>query len=59
MRNREHGHLSYLANHYRERVDAAIEEVMNSTERLAAGKGRYEIHFRANLAELAERLRRT
>jgi len=25
VRNRDHGHLSYLANHYRERTDAAIE----------------------------------
>jgi len=24
VRNRDHGHLSYLANHYRERTDAAI-----------------------------------
>ena len=40
-------------------VDAAIDDVMNPTERLAAEQARYEIQFRADLAELAERLRRT
>ena len=42
-----------------ERLDAAIDDVMNSTERLAAEQARYEIQFRADLAELAERLRRS
>jgi hypothetical protein len=41
-----------------ERLDAAIEDVLDSTERLAAEQARYEIRFRADLAELAERIRR-
>lgn len=41
-----------------ERLDAAIDDVMGTTERLAAEQARYEIQFRADLAELAERLRR-
>ena len=41
-----------------ERLDAAIDDVLDSTERLAAEQARYEIQFRADLAELAERLRR-
>lgn len=41
-----------------ERLDAALDDVVESTERLAAEQARYEIQFRADLAELAERLRR-
>ncbi len=41
-----------------ERLDAAVDDVLDSTERLAAEQARYEIQFRADLAELAERLRR-
>jgi DNA repair exonuclease SbcCD ATPase subunit len=41
-----------------ERLDAAIDDVLDSTERLAAEQARYEIQFRADLAELANRLRR-
>lgn len=41
-----------------ERLDAAIDDVLDSTERLAAEQARYEIQFRSDLAELAERLRR-
>lgn len=41
-----------------ERLDAVIDDVMGTTERLAAEQARYEIQFRADLAELAERLRR-
>lgn len=41
-----------------QRIDEAIEGVADSTERLAAEQARYEIQFRADLAELAERLRR-
>lgn len=41
-----------------ERLDAAIDDVLDTTERLAAEQARYEIKFRADLAELAERLRR-
>ncbi len=41
-----------------ERVDAALDGVLGSTERLAAEQARYEIQFRADLAELAERIRR-
>jgi DNA repair exonuclease SbcCD ATPase subunit len=41
-----------------ERLDAAMDDVLDSTERLAAEQARYEIQFRADLAELAERLRR-
>jgi DNA repair exonuclease SbcCD ATPase subunit len=41
-----------------ERVDAAIDDVLDATERLAAEQARYEIRFRADLAELADRLRR-
>ena len=41
-----------------ERLDAAIDDVLDTTERLAAEQARYEIQFRADLAELAERLRR-
>ena len=36
----------------------AIEAVQSSTERLAAEQARYQIAFREDLAELAERLRR-
>ena len=35
-----------------------MDDVLGSTERLAAEQARYEIQFRADLAELAERLRR-
>jgi chromosome segregation ATPase len=41
-----------------ERVDVAIDDVLDATERLAAEQARYEIRFRADLAELADRLRR-
>lgn len=41
-----------------ERLDAAMEDVVDSTERLAAEQARYEIQFRSDLAELAERIRR-
>ncbi len=41
-----------------QRLDTAIDDVLDSTERLAAEQARYEIQFRADLAELAERLRR-
>ncbi len=41
-----------------ERLDTALEDVLDSTERLAAEQARYEIQFRADLAELAERIRR-
>ncbi len=39
-------------------VTLAIEAVQTSTERLAAEQARYQIAFREDLAELAERLRR-
>jgi chromosome segregation ATPase len=41
-----------------QRLEAAIEDVLDSTERLAAEQARYEIRFRADLADLAERIRR-
>jgi chromosome segregation ATPase len=41
-----------------ERLDTAIDDILDSTERLAAEQARYEIRFRADLAELAERIRR-
>jgi hypothetical protein len=41
-----------------ERLDTAIDDVLDTTERLAAEQARYEIQFRADLAELAERYRR-
>ena len=41
-----------------QRLDAAIDDVLDTTEKLAAEQARYEIQFRADLAELAERLRR-
>lgn len=41
-----------------ERLDTAIDDVLETTERLAAEQARYEIQFRADLAELAERIRR-
>lgn len=41
-----------------ERVDVAMDDVLDATERLAAEQARYEIRFRADLAELADRLRR-
>lgn len=41
-----------------ERLDTAIVDVLDTTEKLAAEQARYEIQFRADLAELAERLRR-
>lgn len=39
-------------------VSLAIEAVQRSTERLAGEQARYQIQFREDLAELAERLRR-
>lgn len=39
-------------------VGLAIEAVQESTERLASEQARYQIQFRQDLAELAERLRR-
>ena len=39
-------------------VSLAIEAVQQSTERLASEQARYQIQFRQDLAELAERLRR-
>lgn len=41
-----------------ELVAEAISSVQRSTEKLAAEQARYEIQFRADLAELAERFRR-
>ena len=41
-----------------ERLDVAIDDVLDSTQRLAAEQARYEIQFRSDLAELAERIRR-
>ncbi len=41
-----------------ERLDTAIDDVLDSTERLAAEQARYQIQFRSDLAELAERIRR-
>ena len=41
-----------------ERLDAAMDDVLESTERLATEQARYEIQFRSDLADLAERLRR-
>jgi len=41
-----------------DRLDEAIDDVLDTTEKLAAEQARYEIQFRADLAELAERLRR-
>jgi chromosome segregation ATPase len=40
-----------------DRLDAAIDDVLGTTEKLAAEQARYEIQFRTDLAELAERLR--
>jgi methyl-accepting chemotaxis protein len=37
---------------------ASIDDLLDSTERLAAEQARYEIQFRSDLAELAERIRR-
>jgi chromosome segregation ATPase len=51
----ETAELEARINH---RLDTAIDDVLDSTERLAAEQARYEIQFRADLAELAERLRR-
>jgi len=41
-----------------ELVTEAIGSVQRSTEKLAAEQARYEIQFRADLAELAELFRR-
>lgn len=41
-----------------EAVTSALANVQKSTERLAAEQARYEIQFREDLAELADRLRR-
>ncbi len=41
-----------------EKFDMAIDEVRASQERLAAEQARYEIKFREDLAELADRLRK-
>jgi predicted transcriptional regulator len=40
-----------------ERLDAAIDHALRATERLTVEQARYAIQFRADLAELAERLR--
>lgn len=41
-----------------EHLNAAIEDVLDTTEHLATEQARYEIQFRADLAELADRIRR-
>ncbi len=41
-----------------EKFDMAIDDVRESQQRLAAEQARYEIKFREDLAELAERIRR-
>jgi DNA anti-recombination protein RmuC len=41
-----------------QRLDETLDDVLTTTERLAAEQARYEIKFRADLAELAERIRR-
>jgi chromosome segregation ATPase len=41
-----------------ERIGSSLESIRNGQERLAAEQARYEIQFRADLADLAERLRR-
>jgi DNA repair exonuclease SbcCD ATPase subunit len=40
-------------------ASAELEELRDGAERLAAEQARYQIQFRQDLAELAERLRRT
>ena len=52
------GDTAELEARIAERLDAAMEDMLDSTERLAAEQARYEIKFRADLAELAERIRR-
>ena len=52
------GDTAELEARIAERLDAAMDDMLDSTERLAAEQARYEIKFRADLAELAERIRR-
>lgn len=47
-----------LAARIDEQIGDAIDGVATSTERLAAEQARYQIQFRQDLAELADRLRR-
>ncbi len=41
-----------------DQIDSALDEVRDTTEKLAVEQARYEIQFRADLADLADRLRR-
>jgi len=41
-----------------ERVQLALDEIQDGQERLASEQARYQIQFRKDLAEVAERLRR-
>lgn len=41
-----------------ERIDSALDNVRETTQKLAAEQARYEIQFREDLADLADRLRR-
>jgi hypothetical protein len=41
------------------RIESSLEAIRSGQERLAAEQARYEIQFRADLADLAERLRRS
>jgi hypothetical protein len=47
-----------LAAHVGRAVEQAMDELQGGQERLAAEQARYQIQFRQDLAELADRLRR-
>ncbi len=48
-----------LVAHVERAVEQAMDEIQGGQERLAAEQARYQIQFRQDLADLAERLRRT
>lgn len=47
-----------VSDEVRQRLDAAVDDIEASTTRLAAEQARYQIQFRQDLAEVAERLKR-
>ena len=50
---------SIVNDEVRQRLTEAVDDIEASTTRLASEQARYQIQFRKDLAELAERLRKT
>jgi DNA repair exonuclease SbcCD ATPase subunit len=51
--------VAAIEDQIEDQIDSALDEVRESAERLAAEQARYEIQFREDLADLAERMRRS